>query len=59
MDEKPQQFASVRSPSPALALRDACRRAGCDDHGVRCDTCAIKDLCESEARWLVPLTTMH
>jgi len=42
--------------SPALSLRDACRRTGYDNSGTRCPGCPLKALCESEERWLVQLT---
>jgi hypothetical protein len=43
--------------SPARTLRDACRKTGHDDGGKRCPTCPLKDLCESEERWLVELAS--
>jgi hypothetical protein len=42
--------------SPALTLRAACRRTGYDQLGRRCPGCPLKDLCESEERWIVQLT---
>ena len=41
--------------SPACTLYDACRQTGHDDDGNRCPCCPLKDLCESEERWLVEL----
>lgn len=41
--------------SPALSLRDACRKQGYDNTGARCPGCPLKNLCESEERWLVQL----
>jgi len=35
------------------SLGEACREMGLDDDGERCPTCPLKELCESEARWLV------
>jgi hypothetical protein len=43
--------------SPALTLRDACQKSGHDGGGRRCPVCPLKDLCESEARWLVELVS--
>jgi len=51
--------ASSYRHSPALALRDACRKARCDDNGKRCSACPLKDLCGSDARWLVARTSVH
>jgi hypothetical protein len=42
--------------SPALSLRQACRKVGYDDGGKRCPGCPLKELCESEERWIVRLT---
>jgi hypothetical protein len=53
MNDKPAEPASSYSRSPALALREACRIAGCDDHGRRCFGCPLKEICESDARWFV------
>lgn len=44
--------------SPARTLRDACRKTGHDDSGKRCPACPLKDLCESEERWLVELASL-
>ena len=41
--------------SPALSLRNACQKKGYDNSGTRCAGCPLKDLCESEERWLVRL----
>ena len=47
-------YPQIRYPlSPALSLRDACRKQGYDNTGARCPGCPLKDLCESEERWLV------
>jgi hypothetical protein len=43
--------------SPARTLRDACRQSGRDENGLRCAICPVKDLCESDERWLVKLTS--
>lgn len=49
---------ATRSPlSPALTLRNACRKTGHDDGGKRCPACPLKDLCESEERWFVELAS--
>jgi len=42
--------------SPALSLRQACRTTGYDDRGKRCPGCPLKELCESDERWIVRLT---
>lgn len=42
--------------SQARTLRDACRQSGRDENGLRCASCPVKDLCESDERWLVKLT---
>ena len=41
--------------TPARTLREACRLTGHDDQGQRCPGCLLKDLCESEERWLIQL----
>lgn len=43
--------------SPARTLRDACRQTGRDIDGARCPVCPVRDLCESDERWLVALTS--
>jgi hypothetical protein len=35
------------------SLGEACRESGLDEGGERCPNCALKQLCESETRWLV------
>jgi hypothetical protein len=40
-------------PAPPCSLREACVRAGLDRGGERCPGCPVRDLCESEIRWLV------
>ena len=35
------------------SLGEACRESGLDEEGERCPRCALKELCESETRWLV------
>jgi hypothetical protein len=55
MNDKPAEPASVHPSSPALALREACRKARCDEGGKRCFACRLILLCESDARWLVAL----
>jgi hypothetical protein len=53
MNDKPVEPASAHPCAPAFALREACRKAGCDDDGRRCSGCPLTELCESDARWLV------
>ncbi len=55
MDEKIAEPLGGLPLSPALTLRDACRRTGQDDDGRRCPACPMRDLCESEERWLAQL----
>lgn len=42
--------------SPALSLRQACCKTGYDNNGKRCPGCSLKELCDSEERWIVRLT---
>jgi hypothetical protein len=56
-DDKSTNPVSPYLLSPARTLRDACRQTGHDDNGTRCPTCPVKDLCESEERWLVELAS--
>jgi hypothetical protein len=37
----------------ARSLGEACRDAGLDDDGERCETCPLQHLCKNETRWLV------
>jgi hypothetical protein len=47
---------SMNAPnSPALSLRLACRKTGYDDSGRRCPGCPLRELCDSEERWIVRL----
>jgi hypothetical protein len=34
-------------------LGEACRALGLDEDGERCHRCPLKEMCESETRWLV------
>jgi hypothetical protein len=43
----------VGSGLRSCSLREACRESGLDEDGERCPNCPLKQLCESEARWLV------
>jgi len=42
----------LKAPRP---LREACQRTGLDQNGGRCATCPLRQLCQSEERWLVKL----
>lgn len=53
MIDKAVQPGSHFPVSPARTLRDACRQTGCDNDGARCPICPMKELCESDERWLV------
>ncbi len=57
MNEDAAEPASPYLLSTARTLRDACRQTGHDDDGKRCPGCPVKDLCESEERWLVALAS--
>lgn len=48
---------SYHPVSPACTLRKACQNTGHDDGGKHCPVCLLKDLCESEERWLVELAS--
>jgi hypothetical protein len=49
-----QRWAIDRSAiSSSVSLRQACARAGLDRGGRRCPDCPLRDLCQSELRWLV------
>ena len=39
--------------APVRRLRDACRQTRCDDNGARCPVCPVRELCETDERWLV------
>jgi hypothetical protein len=51
---KPDSYYPV---APACTLREACQNTGHDDGGKHCPVCPLKDLCESEERWLVELAS--
>jgi hypothetical protein len=53
MNDKGAQPVSHYLLSPARTLRDACRQTGRDNSGERCPICPVRDLCESDDRWLV------
>ena len=36
-------------------MRQACRKTEYDDSGRRCPGCPLRELCDSEERWLVRL----
>ena len=44
-----------RPLSPAMTLREACRKSGFDEEGVRCAVCAVREMCDSDERWIVSL----
>jgi hypothetical protein len=39
--------------APACSLHEACTTVGLDRDGTRCPDCLLRDLCDSERRWLV------
>jgi hypothetical protein len=43
------------SPASPCSMREACARALLDRGGERCPSCPVRDLCQSELRWLVRL----
>jgi len=45
--------------APPCSMREACVRAGLDRGGERCPTCPVRDLCQSEVRWLVKAAPLH
>ncbi len=53
MNDRPADTAATRPRRTARSLREACQMAGRDDDGRRCPDCPLRELCESEARWLV------
>jgi len=38
---------------PPCSRREACTGAGLDRDGDRCPDCRLRELCDSERRWLV------
>jgi hypothetical protein len=48
---------AVLRPASPCSMREACARALLDRGGERCPSCPIRELCESEARWLVKLAS--
>ena len=50
-----EQRRAIDGPamSRPFSLRQACAKAGLDRGGKRCPDCPLRDLCQSELRWLV------
>jgi hypothetical protein len=42
--------------APPCSMREACARALLDRGGARCPNCPVRDLCQSEGRWLIKRT---
>jgi len=55
MHKTTAEFSSNIPLSPAISIRQACRKTGHADNGRRCPGCPLRELCESEERWLVRL----
>jgi hypothetical protein len=53
MNDRPAVTWIADRNGSACSLREACQMAGRDDDGRRCPDCPLKELCDSEARWLV------
>lgn len=51
---KPDDGDRLYSPR---TLCEACRRTGCDEDSKRCPTCPLKNLCGSDDRWLVRMSS--
>lgn len=47
------EFISPYLLSPARSLGEACREIGRGAGGAHCPVCRLRELCRSEARWLV------
>ncbi|HEV2300351.1 MAG TPA: hypothetical protein VGR91_02165 [Stellaceae bacterium] len=46
-------FISPYLLSPARSLGEACRALGRDEGGAHCPVCRLREMCQSEARWIV------
>jgi len=57
MNEDLAKPANPYPLSPALRLRDACRKTGHDHGGKRCPACRLREICQREQRWLVDLVS--
>ena len=47
--------AARAPPSPAMTLRQACRKSGFYGDGSRCPCCPLRSLCAGDDRWALPL----
>ena len=50
--------AAAPSAAPC-SMREACARALLDRGGARCPDCPVRELCQSEARWVVKAAPLH
>ena len=48
--------APLASP---CSMREACARALLDRGGERCPACPVRELCQSEARWVIKAALPH
>jgi hypothetical protein len=51
-------YSSMLFASPC-SMREACARASLDRGGERCPVCPVRELCQSEARWVVKTAPTH
>ena len=48
-----------QAAAPPCSMREACARAFLDRGGERCPSCPLRELCQSELRWVVKLALPH
>lgn len=59
MTETGNGTRAAAPPAPPCSMREACARALLDRGGERCPTCPLRELCQSELRWVVRIVPPH
>lgn len=59
MIETGSRTQTAARPASPRSMREACAMALLDRGGERCPACPVRDLCQSEARWVVKAAPLH
>lgn len=59
MSDTADRMQMAVPPGSPCSMREACARASLDRGGERCPSCPVRELCQSEMRWVVKSAPLH